>query len=101
MEGGARGGGGTHVQDVLPQLLGLDAGQQAEQEVHDGGRADVFDHQVHEVLPLPQELHDLHGGKGEGLPGHSGTRLRGHSADTLEHHSDAPWGKGTSMWLLW
>lgn len=49
----------THVEDVLSELLRLDAGQHPEQQVHDGRRPDVFDHQVYEVLPLPQEVHNL------------------------------------------
>lgn len=49
----------THVENILSQLLRFDTGEHPEQKVHDGRGSNVFDHQIYEVLPLPQKVDDL------------------------------------------
>lgn len=43
----------THTEDVLAELLWFDTGEHSEEQVHDGRRPDVFDHQVNKVLLFP------------------------------------------------
>ena len=49
----------THVDHVLPQLRPFHAGEEAQQQVHDGRGANVLQQQIHEVVLLPQEGHEL------------------------------------------
>lgn len=53
------GEGPAHSEDILPQLGPLHTGEQAQQEVHDGRGADVPQQQIHKVILLSQERHEL------------------------------------------
>lgn len=49
----------THIDHVLSQLGPLHTSEEAQQQVHDGRGADVLQQQVHKVILLPQEGHQL------------------------------------------
>lgn len=49
----------THIKNIMSQLLGFNACEHSEQQVHDGRRPDVFDHQINKVVSLPQKIHYL------------------------------------------
>lgn len=51
--------GGTHIQNVLSQLLRFNAGEHSKQQVHDSRCADVFHHQVYKIHLLLQKIHNL------------------------------------------
>lgn len=49
----------AYIDHILPQLGPLHAREEAQQQVHDGRRANVLQQQVHKVVLLPQEGHEL------------------------------------------
>lgn len=49
----------THIDHVLSQLGPLHTSEETQQQVHDGRGADVLQQQVHKVILLPQEGHQL------------------------------------------